>query len=523
VLYNPPYSATYPVSSSSSATIDSLTGIFSFTPNLLQIAVIDILIQEYRNGMIVGEEKNDNMLFIVNGIIDPNWMKGKVFTDQNGNAVYDSGEPEMQGTIIELQPGTIYCASNYYGDYQVPLNPGTYQTSIPTLPPYYTVTPLINTATFIGAFQTDSMNDFALTAIPNIQDLRVVLTGNNVQAGTNSFMHLHYKNVGTTLIPTGTVSLVYDTNFVFINSSIPPDTVSGDTLTWLFNNISVLAGGDMFLEFYLPTYVPLNTQLTSFAEILPIIGDTVPQDNSDILNQLVSTPVDPNRKVVNPSDPVTTTQVANGIFLEYTIFFQNTGTDTAINVTITDTLHQNFDIPTFEVLSASHNFTWNISGQGIIEIIFNNIMLPDSGTNQLLSSGFIKYRIKPKDNLIQGDKVTNTAYIVFDNNAPLATNATSTTVINAVKVSELSSDVSDLIVYPNPANSFLNIEMNLKKTTPLTIQLLNLMGESVLKTTNSAMKGLLKRQINLNHLSDGIYFLKITTSKGINAVKIVKN
>ena len=524
-LYLPPYSPTYPIHSSTPLVFDPSTGIMTFTPDILQTGMVNITVQEYRNGILIGEAQHQEQMYIVaNGVINPNWMKGKVFIDQNSNAVYDSGEPEKQGVIIEVQPANVYCASNYYGDYQVPLNPGTYMSSIPTLPYYYTVTPSINTANFTGAFQTDLMNDFALTAIPNIQDLRVTLTGSNViQEGTNSFMYLHYKNVGTTTVPAGSVSLAYDTNFVFINSTVPPDTVSGNTLTWTFSNLSVLAGGDIYLEFYLPATVAFNTQLTSVAEILPITGDTVPQDNSDILNQLVSFPVDPNRKTVSPPGPITTSQVANGIFLEYTIYFQNTGTDTAINVFVTDTLHTNFDIPTFEVLSASHNYTWSLTGQGIIDFTFNNIMLPDSGTNQLLSNGFIKYRIQPKNNLIQGDKVTNTAYIVFDSFAPLATNSTSTTVINAVTVNEVSPDITGLLIYPNPANEVLNIEMNLKEATTLNIQLFNLLGELVKQTANYELKGLFKKQIEINDLSRGVYFLKIATSKGMKIAKIVKD
>jgi uncharacterized repeat protein (TIGR01451 family) len=368
------------------------------------------------------------------------------------------------------------------------------------------------------------MNDFALTAIPNIQDLRVMLSGPGyVEPGTNSSMYLPYKNVGTTNVPSGTVSIVYDTNFVFINSSIPPDTVSGNTLTWIYSNLQPLAESAIYLEFHLPISVPFNTQLTSVAEILPVAGDTVPQDNSDMLNQLALLPVDPNRKTVNPPSPITTVQVANGIFLEYTIYFQNTGTDTAINVFITDTLDPNFQIPTFEVLSASHNYTWNISGQGIIDFTFNNIMLPDSGTNQLLSNGFIKYRIKPKNNLVQGDKVTNTAYIVFDANAPLATNSTSTTVINPVSVSEFAPDISDLLVYPNPANDLLNIEIKLKEAGSLHIQLFNLVGETVTETRSIAQSGFFRKQLSVKNLSNGIYFLKIATANGMNVFKIVKN
>jgi uncharacterized repeat protein (TIGR01451 family) len=276
------------------------------------------------------------------------------------------------------------------------------------------------------------------------------------------------------------------------------------------------------VEFFLPASVPLNTPLISNAEILPITGDTFPQDNFDVLNQMALIAVDPNSKVVIPSGTITTTDVANGQFLEYTINFQNTGTAPAINVFITDTLDQNFNIPTFEVLSASHNYSWNITAPGIINFYFDSIMLPDSGTNQLLSRAFIKYRIKPKNNLVAGNKLINIAYIFFDNYTPLATNYTSTTVINFVSVNELATGISNLVIYPNPANDFLNVELNLKDAALLNMKLYDLTGQEIWQAENNAAAGLFKKQISIINISKGIYFLKIATAKGLCTAKIVK-
>lgn len=525
LVYYPGYTTTHPVSSSTPILFDPTTSEMTFTPDLLQVGALVMTVRDYRNGILIGEVQHFEMIYIVpNGIANPNWMKGKVFSDQNGNGIYDTGEQGIAGTIVEVQPGTYLGATNNYGDYAIAMSTGTFTATVPVPPLYSTVTPLIQTASFAGTFQTDSINDFAVSMIPNIQDLRVILTGgNNVSPGSNTSVNMTYKNVGSASIASGSVSLVYDSNYVYVNSNVAPDVISGDTITWVFSNLSSMSATSINVEFWLSASVPQNTPLTSQAEILPIAGDTVPQDNIDILNQLGLTPVDPNSKVVTPSGPITTIQVANGQFLEYTIYFQNTGTSPAINVFIDDTLDQNFNIPTFEVLSASHNYTWTITGPGIIKFNFDNIMLPDSGTNQLLSHVFIKYRIKPKNNLVVGDKMTNIAYIVFDNYAPLATNYTSTTVINPVSVSEHSSNIFNLIIYPNPTNNFLNIEMNLKETASLTMELFNLIGEEVWKTEKIAATGFFKKQINISEFSKGIYFLKIATAKGMNVIKIVKN
>ncbi|HKR06842.1 MAG TPA: T9SS type A sorting domain-containing protein [Bacteroidia bacterium] len=521
--YNAPYSATNPLSSSTALAFDPATGNLTFTPDIMQIAVIGMIVQEYRNGVLIGEVKRDDEISIVNGIMYSNYMKGKVYIDNNSNQVYDAGDDAMHGSIIEAQPGPLYSSTNFFGDYAQAVQFGTFTTTIPNIPLYYVVTPASNTATFSMSFQTDSLNDFILSAPYNAQDLRVVLTGNpHCAPGSGATLHITYVNVGTAPI-SGSVNLVYDMNFNYINSSVTPDNIAGNTITWNFSNLPTLASADIDVFFMLPLSVQLNTQILSYADILPLAGDSFPQDNSDTLHQLAAAPVDPNEKTVEPSGFITTGQIAGGLYLEYTIFFQNTGNAPAIDVVIADTLHPNLNIPTFEVLSASHPYTWSIRDHGIIEFRFDNIYLPDSNANEPLSHGFIKYRIKPKNNLVTGDKMTNTAYIVFDSNAPVVTNSTSTTVIHIVSVNELSPDVSDLLIYPNPSNNFLTIEMNLKEAAALNILLLNVTGQTIMKTESNVKPGIFKKQLEINDLSEGIYFLKIETSKGVNVVKIIKN
>ncbi|MEO5572685.1 MAG: T9SS type A sorting domain-containing protein, partial [Bacteroidia bacterium] len=340
--------------------------------------------------------------------------------------------------------------------------------------------------------------------------------------GNSATLHVTYVNVGTSAI-SGSVNLVYDMNFNYVNSSVTPDNIAGNTITWNFSNLAPLASADIDIFFMLPSTAVLNTQLLSYAEILPIAGDSVPQDNSDTLHQVVAAPVDPNAKTVLPSDYITSAQINGGLYLQYTIFFQNTGTAPAVTVIIKDTLHENLDIPTFEVMSASHPFTWSIRDNGIIEIRFDNIYLPDSNSSEPLSHGFIKYRVKPKNSLVTGNKMTNIAYIVFDANAPVMTNYTSTTVINLTSVTELTDDVTDLVIYPNPTNNVLSIEMNLKEATSLNFRLYNLIGESLLHAEYFVTSGIFKKQLSISDFSNGIYFLKIATSKGMSVVKIIKN
>lgn len=62
---NPPYSPTYPLSTvSGTVNLDTQTGAISFTPDIIQIGVMCVKVEEFRNGVKIGETVRD-MQFVV--------------------------------------------------------------------------------------------------------------------------------------------------------------------------------------------------------------------------------------------------------------------------------------------------------------------------------------------------------------------------------------------------------------------------------------------------------------------------
>jgi hypothetical protein len=117
--------------------------------------------------------------------------------------------------------------------------------------------------------------------------------------------------------------------------------------------------------------------------------------------------------------------------LDYTIRFQNTGTDTAYVVEVRDVLDPDLDRNSFQFLGASHAVTsLVIDAVGEITFRFENILLPDSNVNEPASHGFIRFRMRPGPNLPNGTVVSNTAAIYFDQNAPVITNTTFSTFVD---------------------------------------------------------------------------------------------
>ncbi|MEZ4825382.1 MAG: T9SS type A sorting domain-containing protein [Bacteroidia bacterium] len=85
VIYNPGYSATSPLTTVAGVAIDPQTGEITFTPNQQQIGVICVLVEEYRNGVKIGETVRDMQFSVVSCNNLP-----PVATGVNGNAnVFD--------------------------------------------------------------------------------------------------------------------------------------------------------------------------------------------------------------------------------------------------------------------------------------------------------------------------------------------------------------------------------------------------------------------------------------------------
>lgn len=197
----------------------------------------------------------------------------------------------------------------------------------------------------------------------------------------------------------------------------------------------------------------------------PVWGhvNTLPQ-NDEALNfetfcLTVIGAYDPNDKQVFPEGLTSNRYIKDNTELEYLIRFQNTGTDTAFTVVIRDTLSSYLDVPSIQLGSSSHDYTFNIYGQGIAEWTFNNILLPDSHVNEPASRGFVKYKIRQKPNNAMGTLIKNRAGIYFDFNLPIITN----------EVFNIVNDTTLICNKPEVEFTFSldNTELSLSNNTPI--------------------------------------------------------
>jgi len=123
---------------------------------------------------------------------------------------------------------------------------------------------------------------------------------------------------------------------------------------------------------------------TGFVNQFPL-GDAGPWFDVDCTPNIGSW--DPNDKQGFPLGYGPDRYIRPGTELEYLIRFQNTGTDTAFNVVIRDTLANWLDPLTVRIGASSHDYRFELAGEGVLIFDFQNILLPDSNVNEPLSHG----------------------------------------------------------------------------------------------------------------------------------------
>ncbi len=113
---------------------------------------------------------------------------------------------------------------------------------------------------------------------------------------------------------------------------------------------------------------------------------------------------------------------ASSVWLEYTIEFQNTTTDTILSLIIKDQLDSNIDWSSFTPLASSHPVQISVSSLGEVVFIFDSLFLPNSSIDLTNSFVFVNYGINIKPNTPAGTSIYNSALIYIDSDSALITN-----------------------------------------------------------------------------------------------------
>ena len=137
--------------------------------------------------------------------------------------------------------------------------------------------------------------------------------------------------------------------------------------------------------------------------------------------------------------------------------------------------------------------------------------------------GFVRYKIKPKSNLVINDSIRNSATIHFDFEAPVLTNTALTTVEQPTGLpGSYADEYGTMWIWPNPVKENVSVGIRLKKATEVNIEVINLYGQTVITKKLTGKTGDNQFEFSLENLPNGVYFIKADVAGKLSQMKVVK-
>ncbi|HET8837417.1 MAG TPA: T9SS type A sorting domain-containing protein [Flavobacteriaceae bacterium] len=444
-----------------------------------------------------------------------NVLTGNLNLD-NGQGCLDPTATGFPNTLVQAVqgPNSFGVWTDDMGNYDLYVDTGATITSVVSnLPPYFSVLPASHSSNFTGYGTTETV-DFCIESNSQVDDLNVtIIPISFAQPGETTVYKIVYENMGSTVL-SGQITFQYDDSKQTFVLATPTETsITANILNFDFTDLLPLHSREIMVEMLngIPPAVELGDVLTFTATITPNTNDYTPNDNTFQLEQTVVSSFDPNDKQVLEGEEIAIADADE--YLHYLIRFQNTGTASANNVVVTDTLSEMLDWSSLRMVSSSHEFRARTTNGNFVEFIFEGINLPYESADEPGSHGYIAFKIKPKTDIAVGDFITGKAAIYFDFNEPIITNTVSTEVVENLS-SESFNLTENISLYPNPTNGILNI------STEKDVQ--NLEVYSITGKLLFQHSGDLKN-IDLQEFARGVYFLKIMGENGqIFTEKIIR-
>lgn len=383
-------------------------------------------------------------------------INGFIFHDLNGDGIqqtWQPAEPMLSNIgIITIEELGVLIYPDANGQFSLPNIPqATYTVSFEDPNGYW----VLNAA---GPFQVTlpTCNGLKLPLVPASQAMAQI---SGISTWENTTIHciggftpgIYLYNNGN-LPLNGTFTITLDPTLAFDEAPwagtgatvVAPTETSAGTLTWTITNQP--AGSLYYYQVHIvgPGGATAGQSFPfTFSLDLNDINGGVFYTNEWTINPSVTCSYDPNDKQATPAGWTEQHFIEAGEELEYRIRFQNTGNAPAFNVRIEDQLDiARLNLNSFTPVAASHSYSTVVTPDGMVQFVFDNIMLPDSVHDEPNSHGWVVYRIRSFDSLQPLDVINNTAAIYFDDNEPVITNTYSHTIFSC-----------DMIPDPNGVNA----------------------------------------------------------------------
>ncbi len=359
-------------------------------------------------------------------------VSGQLFSDIDRNCTFSGNDLGIPGSLIELNPGGFASSTDINGNYRLAIPPGQY--SLKQYSPSYFTQKCPDTLTYTLNNPSNG-NLYTLNIADSVNtnpDIQVSLDIGLLRPGGVVYMGVNVKNLTPNTIPSTSLKLKFDSLLTNLSSSFTPTAQGIDSVVWTTSSMSAFSSRHFTLGFQVDTSIAIGTRVNAMVTLGPVLNEINLANNVDSTYGYVRGSFDPNFLSVVPEGKLTPGFISSDQALEYTIHFQNTGNDTALRVFVVDSLPDGLDLATIKILDSSHPcvFSYTASTGNAVKFNFPYIILPDSGTNNEGSNGYVKFSVQQKQGNGDWTSFVNRADIYFDYNQPVSTNSVLNTVMD---------------------------------------------------------------------------------------------
>lgn len=374
---------------------------------------------------------------IIHGEVLETYISASVYLDGNANSVMDMDESPLFGQQFDYNGQIIYSDSN--GQFDILVGDGTHQINYISNSLRDLTTSGSYTVSVIDGVADQSSLLFGLVPNGAVYSVEANFNAFTGVCGGNGINYVNVTNTGNMPVQ-GTVTLYLDPLYTYINSVPAPISQNGNTIVWEYPQLQANETFEIFLFAQKPSSDYLGQTMIHNMEVVGEDSNGVVQFNGTNENSYeLECSYDPNDKTshIGWTDAG---YVLSNTQHEYTIRFQNTGNAPATTVRIEDQLSDLLQWNTLHPIAWSHDFDLVIDENGRAIFNFENIMLPDSQSDEEGSQGFVRFTIEQDSNLEAPTEIENTAYIYFDLNEPIVTNTVLNTIMECEGLADYTFD-----------------------------------------------------------------------------------
>ena len=268
-----------------------------------------------------------------------NTIKGSIFSDANSNGIKEASEQYIDyGSIVITKNSDTFLTTPRSGRFSLEVDTGNYVTRLKLPNNSFIAVPSSHNSSFTNYTNKDSFSFAVQRGATVLRDLKVNLVPlTPARAGFPAKYKIIYANIGNESGISGKVRFIKTSQTSFVSAIPAASSQIADTVEWNFSNFNAFDSSSIEVTLLVksPPVVWGGYTIKSIATISSIGGtDIAPDNDTAVVRQTVINPYDPNDKKENFGGRILPSEIAAGNFLNYTIRFQNTGTDTAYTVLI---------------------------------------------------------------------------------------------------------------------------------------------------------------------------------------------